>query len=118
MYKFPEDFNINVFLGQTLEMICFNANQIYLHFCDEKSVCIECDFEYFKSDYQIYADLINIPVFTSDLMQLLECKITAVSIEDEAILNFKFDNNQRLRLLPDKQYEGFKIKVKGREIII
>lgn len=32
MNKFPIDVDINVLDDHTLEMICFNANQIYFHF--------------------------------------------------------------------------------------
>ena len=35
MYGLPANFDASLFVGRTLQLICFSANQIYLHFDTE-----------------------------------------------------------------------------------
>src|SRR6187200_144915 len=48
MKKIPEDFDANIFVGRTLEMICFNANQIYFHFDHHLFITAETSFTFNK----------------------------------------------------------------------
>ncbi len=59
----------------TLEMVCFNRNQIYLHFDNELTITIESSYIY-KKNAQEKSAPINLPVLQSELMGLAEHKIT------------------------------------------
>jgi hypothetical protein len=72
MFGLPENFDGTFFVGRTLEMICFNINQIYFHFDDHITVQIEGPFTYQRGPLESEASLLHPPVPTSNLMELLE----------------------------------------------
>ena len=44
MYGLPEDFDGEMFVGRTIEQVCFTANQVAIHFDDDMNLVIEGEF--------------------------------------------------------------------------
>jgi Family of unknown function (DUF6188) len=119
MYGLPEDFDGSFLIGRALEMICFNANQIYLHFDGQVTITIEGSFSHQRAQYESNTQILSVPVSESDLMQLLEHKISAVSGDKDGTLKLVFDHDQILRCydqLPN--YESYQIRHGDTVIIV
>jgi hypothetical protein len=117
MNKHPEDFDAGIFVGRTLEMICFNANQVYFHF--DSRICIQAETSFTFEKPPAVAE-ITIPVMQSDLMHLLEHQILKASAADQHILTLEFDDGSRLRFsdtAPGK-YESYHVFIGDRRIIV
>jgi hypothetical protein len=44
MYGLPENFDGDMFVGHTIELVCFSANQVAIHFGDDLSLVIAGEF--------------------------------------------------------------------------
>src|SRR5262245_46744506 len=118
MYGLPPDFDIKIFVGRNLELICFNENQIALHFNDDLSIVIESAFSH-QSESSSKTQVAEIPVLESDLMQLLGRTITEGSGDKNGTLTLKFDNGHILNVFDtSSQYESYQIKYRGNVMII
>ena len=113
MYGLPKDFNGDFFIGQILEMVCFNENQVYLHFGCEITVTIESAFSY-QND-----KIVSIPVRESDLMKMLGLSVSKAEGEKDGTLSLTFSNGETLKIYDiSKQYESYSITYKGNRIIV
>ena len=113
MYGLPKDFDGNVLVGRVLEMVCFNENQVYLHFDRKTTITIEVAFSY-GSD-----QVIEIPVKESNLMESLGASVTEAHGDEHGTLSLLFDNGQTLKVYdPSKQYESYTISYEGKVIIV
>ena len=118
MYGLPPNFDTSVFVGKTLQMICFNANQIYLHFASDLVLTIEGKFLHKKGAADQLAQALAVPITTSDLMLLLERSVSIASGSEDGTLTLVFDNRHILKCFDDRQYESYRIKNGDEEIII
>ena len=119
MYGLPENFDGSFLIGRNLEMICFNANQIYLHFDGQVTITIEGTFSHQHAQSESDTAVISVPVSQSDLMQLLEHQISAISGDKDGTLTLVFDDGQILRCydqFPD--YESYQIRHGDKVIIV
>lgn len=118
MYGLPENFDASFFVGRTLEMICFNANQIYLHFDDEITITIEGSFSHQHARSSVNPRVVSVPAEQSDLMRLLEHKVVSVSADPDGTLTLDFDDGQIFTCYDQTpSYESYQIK-HGDEVII
>jgi hypothetical protein len=113
MHGLPKDFDGSFFLGRILEMVCFNQNQIYLHFDDKITVAIESAFSY--KDVQV----MSVPVQKSNLMELLGASVSRVQTGRDGTLELLFDNGSELKIYDTTpQYESYSITYEGHVIIV
>jgi hypothetical protein len=113
MYGLPSDFDGTFLIGRVLEMVCFNQNQVYLHFDAKTTITIESAFSY-KS-----AQVIDLPVRESNLMELLGASVSRVQGEENGTLNLFFDNGQSLIVFDTtQQYESYRITYGSKAIIV
>lgn len=118
MNGLPENFTGEVFLGKVVEMICFNANQIYLHLSGKVSIVIEGEFSH-ETWQGNGVEHIKVPVRSSGLMSLLEVSIVTVKIKDDRHLVLEFSDQQRLTIWDSSaQFETYKIVIDGKEMIV
>ena len=118
MYGFPKNFDPDVFIGLTLEMICFNFNQIYLHFDKQTSITIEATLTYQMADGKEPLE-ISPPVLSSNLMGLLEHKVISATSQSDGTLSLTFDNGHIVKCLdPEPNYESYKISLGTTTIIV
>jgi hypothetical protein len=116
MYKFPQDFDAAIFVGPTLETVCINANQVYLHFNDALYLCAECSFWYETPD-KIYS-AVQVPLENCGILQLLEHHVRAARIKNGDVLILTFEQGASLHFHPQPGYEGYRVVISGREIFI
>ena len=113
---FPEWFDQSVFAGRTLEMICFNANQVYFHFDNHIFICAEAPFSFQST---MGAVEFGVPPTQSDqLLLLIERQISAASIAEQKILTIKFENGAELRFAPTHGYEAYRVTIGDKTAII
>lgn len=118
MYGLPENFDASFFVGRTLEMIRFNANQIYLHFDDHMTITIEGSFSHQHARSSTNPQVVSVPVKQSALMQLLEQKVISVSADRDGTLTLVFDDGQIFTCYDQSaNYESYQIK-HGDEVIV
>ena len=79
MHGLPADFDGGMLRGRALEQICFNQNQVALHFDNDVGIVIESSFLHQTEDRLSTQRAVHVPVSTSDLMGLLGSSVTAAS---------------------------------------
>lgn len=100
MYKFPFGFDGAFLVGRTLELVCFSANQVYLHFDNHVKIVIESAFSYRRHNSGKTTECVcEVPVSSSDLMQLLEQKVTTVHADRDGNLTLAFANGDIVKCL-------------------
>ncbi|QOJ00933.1 MAG: hypothetical protein HRU70_10670 [Phycisphaeraceae bacterium] len=113
MYGLPKDFDGSFLVGRSLEMVCFNQNQVYLHFDADITICIESAYSY-KTE-----QVIDVPARESNLMDLLGSAISAAQGDANGTLSLRFNNGDALKVYDTtKQYESYRIKYGDNTIIV
>ena len=119
MHRLPKDFDASVIAGRTLEQVCFNSNQIALHFDDDLSIVIESAYSHVTDPTMCGNRILAIPVSTSDLMQLLQCSVSSASGDDEGTLTLLFENDHTLKIYDNSNdYESYTINCRGQITIV
>jgi hypothetical protein len=113
MHGLPKDFDGTFFIGRTLEMVCFNENQVYLHFDAKLTITIESAFAY-KDEL-----LVKVPVHDSNLMELLGSSVLTWQGDKDGTLSLTFERGRTLKVYDTtKQYESYTISYEGKVIIV
>jgi len=120
MFKFPDEFDGSFLLGKTLEMVCFNTSQVYLHFDERVRIMIESAFSYHRRENSDETEIINkVPVKKSNLMQLLGQKVSGVQTDNDATMTLKFENGDIVKCYATfPNYECYHIWNGTTEVII
>ena len=117
MYGFPNQQDLSSIIGKNLIMVCCNANQIYLHFDSQISISIGTNQFQIKSIDEITE--IKIPINNVAVFELLEQKAVNISVNNNnSILEITFENNRKIILTDDKNYESHLIKIGNKEIVV
>ena len=119
MYGLPLDFDAKFLVGRNLEQICFNQNQIALHFDDDLSIIVESALSHESSQSLSDARVVEVPVSDSDLMQLLGFSVSDASGDKDGTLTLVFDNGHTLKCYDTShEYESYKIAYRGHSRIV
>ena|ERR1700712_2087812 len=118
MYKVPDDLNSDFLRDDTLIMVSFNANQIYLHF--ETGILITLEGEYIISIvgkehlYNVY------PVsYENGLLELIEKKVERTEVlNSKKDLTIHFENSLCVTLINSDNYESYQVKINDRRFIL
>lgn len=116
MFEFPPEFDVDVFVGSTLELISFNATQVHFYF-DSGRISV-CTYSPFKRTTDAHVEVVRMPVLQSDLMVLIEHSVTEAATEDGQFLILTFDNGQVLRFETVGGYESYEVVVDGKLTMI
>jgi hypothetical protein len=92
--------------------------QINLHFEGELGVSIESTFSHETARGSSDAQVIRMPVASSDLMGLLGHRVSGARGDATGTLVLVFDNGHTLRIFDDPHYEAYRICVGQKEIIV
>ena len=112
MYGLPKDFDGSFLVGRTLEMVCFNQNQVYLHFDANTTISIESAFSY-KTE-----EVVDVPVQESNLMEILGSAVSIAQGDANGTLSLLFNNGDTLKVYDTtQQYESYTISY-GHKVII
>ena len=99
-------------------MVCFNANQIYLHFDNHVTITVEGTLTYQSASNGVVQKL-SPPVSETNLMQLVGHKLEQITGKSNGTLSLAFDDNSIVECLdtsPD--YESYQLSFEGRLIVI
>ncbi|MDE1901669.1 MAG: hypothetical protein KGI37_08510 [Alphaproteobacteria bacterium] len=117
MYSFPKDVDLSLLNGSTLEMICFNINQISLHFEKRASVIVESSLRYTQPGKT--AQMLSPPVRQADIMQLIGRRIehAASTATNSLLLSFGDAGQIECVASPDG-YESYHLSFDGKTITV
>lgn len=117
MYGFPPQNELSNLISKNLIQICCTANQINLHFDSDISISIEADqFQVIKNKEIIE---IGIPINNLTVFELLEHTVTQIETKNSnSTLELHFNDNYKIILTDDKDYESYHISINKKEIII
>lgn len=121
MHHLPKNFDGAFLVGRRLQMVCFAAFQVYLHFDEEIVVTVEYAYSYRSANSQVDNEgmITRLPISQSNLMQLLEKAISKVERTDGDSLNMLFENGDTLTLCNGPEnFESYQIKHGDQSIII
>ena len=118
MYGLPKDFDVSVFIGKTLDLVCFSVNTVNLIFEKNVSIIIMSSFIY-QHNCTENTNIQKIPVSSSDLMCLVGQVIEHAEGHENGALVLHLDNGQILTILDEfQQYESYMINIGDKEIIV
>lgn len=113
MYGLPPDFDPQPLVGRTLEMVCFAAYQLFLHF--DGAVLISVGSAYSYPDEQRH----TLPVSTSALMALIGQAVTGAEGTTDGTLSLQFATGETLRIFDNSPvYESYSIAFGDRVIYV
>jgi hypothetical protein len=118
MYLLPNTFDPKFLKGERLIMICFNANQIILHFDSSARITIEGEYIIEENNQQ---GRYNVFPLKNDngLLTLIETEIEdSYTDYERKDLRIKFSNRIILTLIGSDQYESYSIKKGDLEILV
>jgi hypothetical protein len=109
MYGLPRNFDLSFLHGRRLQMLCFNANQIYLHFDHAVTITIEGSYSLQRNRIEVQ-QVLSVPRAEPTLLQLIEHTLAGASSDDGRTLALTFDDGALLKLYDDEKYESYKIQ--------
>lgn len=71
-------------------MLCFNANQVYLHFGQQTHVAVDGTYSVAKAGEDVHR--IRVPDVNHDLFKLIESTVTSATAASDGTLSLTFDN--------------------------
>lgn len=119
MHKIPEDLDLNIIKGKTVNQVVFGLNAISILFSPKLfiqwsggfSISILGKKNEFESVFPVQNDF--------GLLKLLEKEVVSVSIsQNRDMLSITFNDNINLELISDIYYESFTVYINDKEIII
>lgn len=117
MYGLPENFDCSFFSGRIVEMLCVNANQIYLHFDRDVTLTLEGKYSLQKVDIALLK-LVEVPYVEPDLFKLIEQAVSRVVARTDGTLSLTFANGFTLNCYDETNlYESYRIR-NGDQITI
>jgi hypothetical protein len=111
MYGLPRSFDGNLFVGRTLEQICFSENQISLHFDGGVGLTIEGAYSYQNTA------TVQAPTLHAALAKSLGQSIARANGDSDGTLSLLFDSGDQLNVFDDPHYESYQIR-HGTDVII
>jgi hypothetical protein len=116
VYGIPADFDPAIFVGKTLDTVCFGPYIVTFNFGSEAqlSLTLEGSYEQVGPPDEGWTDRVerlgDVRLTESRLMQLTNHDVVRAIADDAKSLRFHFSNGQTLRLIDDSDhYESFQI---------
>jgi hypothetical protein len=118
MYKLPKGFDASIFVGCSLELVCFSSNNVTLHFSKTIVITVESTFMHYDKLSKVAPSVVTIPVAQSDIMQLLGHSVRDAAGDEQGTLVLVFDHNRILEIYDSSsQYESYQIR-HGDQLIV
>ena len=110
LYGLSPDFDGSFLAGKTLELVCFGAQQVYLHFSSDVLITIESAFSC-RQKAGAPVTRTTVPVLQSDLMTLLGRSVVRALGDGDGTLSIEFDDGRVLACYDTSQeYESYSIR--------
>ena len=118
MLPLPEDFDVSVFLGRRVELVCFSANTLTIHFDRDIAITSEATLIHERvAEGRTERTEQVVPAERSGLMQLIGPAVVAAHVAGSADLIFEFEDGQILRVVEHPMpYESYHIRLGDREL--
>ena len=117
MYDLKTQFDVERFLGKTLEQVCFSKFQFELFFSQSIQVRIEGQPWYSVSGENFLLGDANLsPVLM--IIGALQTSVVEASTEKENNLSLTFENGYKFFVYADDQYESYHITADGKTVTI
>lgn len=118
MYGLPADFDSRIFVGRTLELVCFAAYHFSLHFGDRIFVQVNGEYS-LQMDTGSEPEIIEPPEFHPGLTKLLEQTVSSASSTKDGTLTLQFRNGAVFTCYDRTPgYESYDIHIGDRWIIV
>jgi len=105
---------INIIDGKKVELLCFAQYSVYVHFEGDITITVEGRFRHThngtEDEYQA-----ALPIIKSSLTTILECSVTAASIDPSGDLQLIFSNGDHLTVQKCPEFESYRLKIQGEE---
>jgi hypothetical protein len=108
MFGLPIDFDSGFLAGKTLDMVCFTAHQVNLHFSGDYLISVEGEISLSSGES------LRLPDVLSSLYPLIDQAIKSTSSTREGTLSISFKRGTTLHIFDSsKQFESYSITKKG-----
>ena len=119
MHQLSEKTDLSFLKEKQLEMLCFAAYSLYLHFGKGVIITIEGVFEHVVSGDKKRAKQYSFPIGASGLMRLLAEHVRNFKLGPDASLRLEFSNGDVLTIRgEDGPYESYQIQHNGAQIVV
>lgn len=118
MYGLPADFDSRIFVGRTLELVCFAAYHFNFHF--DQDIGVQVGGEYSLQMKPVSEpDIIEVPEFHPGLTKLLEQTVIHASATRDGTLILRFSGGAVFTCYDRTPgYESYDIYIGDRHIIV
>ena len=120
MHLLPSSFNGSLFLGTTLEYVCFFPYSVMLYFSYDNSKFIKVESRYIlRSENEVLEHVTEFPIQSSKLLCCIGKKILKFDInrKENSIL-LHFESNMSVEILDTPNYEAYRIWDDEQDIIV
>lgn len=115
VYGLPADFDYSIFVGRTVEQVCFMENMVSLAFDERVHINIESSYSLQPSEHDAEV-VVDIPPQESNLMQLAGQVVDSAHAEGRGTLILRFQGGHVFKCFDDQpMYESYHIVNKGVE---
>lgn len=118
MYDLPQNVSLDFLVGRELELVCFGAYVVTLHFSGGPQIQIEGGFEHGSAaDREIVRGAF--PLSESQLMRLITHRVTTIEARPNGTLTLVFSNDDRLTIDGNVgPYESYQVSAPDRELLV
>lgn len=117
MYSWPNDFEVNVFVGRTIQVVTFTLNTANIVFDPPCSITVLSGFVLRMTDTALEES--TIPVGKTQLPQLIGFEVQSAKLLNQRDLCLTFNNGSQLSIDgASTDYECYSVKLGEREVII
>jgi hypothetical protein len=117
MYSLKAQFDVERFVGKTLEQVCYAKHQSTLHFSGSLRI------QLMDSNYCVFLNNKNEPLQSDEginvaIVDALESDVLSVKLEGESNLTLFFSNGLIISIKANSQYENYFVFADGEQIIV
>lgn len=103
-------------VGKKIEMICFAQYSLYIHIEDGIVITVESGIEHVHNGTRNVLQFSS-PVSQTTLLEILETSITSATVEPNGDLLLTTSGGDKLYIFKEPQYESYRLKINGEELI-
>jgi hypothetical protein len=112
MFGLPSNFDPSFLCGRTLDLVCFTAHQVNLHFSDDCLISVEGDMSLDDGENLRLPDVLSLAYL------LVNQEIDGALRTDAGTLSLSFKNKKTFHIRDsNRQFESYAVSVKG-EIVV
>ncbi len=112
MFGLPSNFDPSFLCGRTLDLVCFTAHQVNLHFSDDCLISVEGDMALNDGENLRLPDVLSLAYI------LINQEIDGALSTDAGTLSLSFKNKKTLHVRDsNRQFESYAVSVKGAIVV-